>query len=128
MPVLLQIALGGALGSVLRFVLTTLVARLFGGAIPYGTFAVNVLGSFAMGVIAALVLLRGDLGWERAAPFLMPGLLGGFTTFSAFSLETVQLIERGRLAVASVYVGGSVMLGLLALAAGFASVRNWTGP
>lgn len=125
MPVLLQIALGGALGSLLRFAVASLGVRLFGGGFPWGTFAVNLIGSFAMGVVFALVLLRGDLGWQRAAPFLMPGLLGGFTTFSAFSLETFQFIERGRLGVASAYVAGSVALGLLALAAGVAATRAW---
>ena len=71
-----------------------------------------------MGVVFVLVMLRGDAGWQRAAPFLMPGLLGGFTTFSAFSLETFQLIERGRLAAAGAYVGGSAAVGVLALCRG----------
>ena len=128
MPVLLQIALGGALGSVLRFAMAGLAARLFGTAFPWGTFAVNLLGSFVMGVIFVLVLTRGDLGWQRAAPFLMPGLLGGFTTFSAFSLETFQLLERGRQAAAAAYVGGSVVLGLLALTAGVFAARGWLAP
>ncbi len=125
MPVLLQIALGGALGAVLRFLLVAQSARLFGPSFPWGTFAVNVLGSFVMGVVVVLVLLRGEVGWERAAPFLMPGLLGGFTTFSAFSLETFQLLESDRPVAAAAYVGGSVAVGLLALSAGVAAARSW---
>lgn len=126
MPVLLQIALGGALGSVLRFGLVAAAARAFGPGFPWGTMAVNLLGSFLMGVAALLVLARPETGLHRAAPFLMPGLLGGFTTFSAFSLEAVQLVERGRALAAAAYVGGSVALGLVALVAGAWAARAWS--
>ncbi len=123
MPVLVQIALGGALGAMLRYGCVKLAARLFGADLPFGTFAVNVIGSFVMGVVFVLVLTRPESAWARNAPFLMPGLLGGFTTFSAFSLETFQLLERGRGLAAVAYALGSVGLGLAALAAGVAAAR-----
>lgn len=125
MPALLQIALGGALGAVLRFATVAFSQRVLGAEFPWGTLAVNVLGSFAMGAVFVLVLDRGDAGLQRYAPLLMPGLLGGFTTFSAFSLETFQLIDRGRTLAAAAYVGGSVALGLAALVAGVWAARAW---
>lgn len=126
MPVLLQIALGGALGAVLRYGTVSLGVRLFGTAFPWGTFAVNVAGSFAMGLAFALAASRPEFGLRRLAPFLMPGLLGGFTTFSAFSLDAVQLIQNGRGATAAAYVAASVGLSLAALLAGLAAARGWS--
>jgi fluoride exporter len=108
MPVLLQIALGGALGAGLRHLLGTQVARLLGFGFPWGTLAVNTLGCFAMGLAAMLVVRRPELGLQHAAPFVTTGLLGGFTTFSAFSLETFLLVERGRPALAIGYVVASL--------------------
>ena len=122
MPALIQIALGGALGAVLRHLCAAQVARFAGAGFPWGTLAVNVAGSFAMGIAAVLLILRSD--FARAAPFVMPGLLGGFTTFSAFSLEIVQLAERGRPLAALLYAGGSVMLGIVALVAGMWLART----
>lgn len=124
MPALLQIAAGGALGAVLRFATVALGARLFGASLPWGTFAVNVAGSFLMGVVFVLVLTRPEVA--RLAPLLMTGVLGGFTTFSAFSLETFQLLERGRIGSAALYVGGSVAVGLAALAFGVWAARSWS--
>ncbi len=98
-----QVALGGAVGSVLRFLLVAQVRA------PMGTLAVNVIGSFAMGVLA-VTLIR----WQ---PLLMTGVLGGFTTFSAFSLDAVRLWERAP-AQAVLYVGASVLLSIIALACG----------
>lgn len=125
MPILLQIALGGALGAVLRYLLVGSVTRAFGTGFPWGTLAVNLVGCFAMGIVAALVLLRGDPAWQRHAPLLMTGIIGGFTTFSAFALETHQLIERERMVAAMAYAGGSVVLGVLALIGGLALGRHW---
>jgi CrcB protein len=117
------VAFGGALGAVARLGATALAARLAGAGFPWGTLSVNVVGSLAMGVAAGLLLERaGDLS-HRAAPFLMTGVLGGFTTFSAFSLDALTLIERGRTAAALAYAGGSVALSLLALWAGISAVR-----
>lgn len=126
MPVLLQIALGGALGAVLRHGTVSLGARLFGSAFPWGTLAVNVAGSFIMGLTFVLAVESAEFGPHRSAPFLMPGLLGGFTTFSAFSLETIRLVEDGRAAAAAAYVGASVGLSLAALVAGLAAARGWS--
>jgi fluoride exporter len=125
LPVFIQIALGGAIGASLRYAVVLGTTRLAGTGFPWGTFAVNVAGSFAMGVLAVVVVIRRDLGLERYAPLLMPGLLGGFTTFSAFSFETFELIERGRLVAAAGYVGGSVAVGLAALALGAGLARTW---
>jgi CrcB protein len=99
------VALGGALGAVLRF-LATLVWPA-----PWGVLAINVLGSFLIGVLAVWLP-------PRAALFLVTGVLGGFTTFSAFSLDALRLIEGGRLGTAALYVGGSVALSLLACGLG----------
>lgn len=118
MPIILQIAIGGALGAVLRHVVSMQMIRLSGPGFPWGTLSVNVVGSLLMGVLAALLLRRGDAGLAHFAPFLMTGILGGFTTFSAFSLETLVLIERGRAGLALAYAGGSVIAGLAAVFAG----------
>lgn len=109
------VAFGGALGSVLRYLLVAAVSA------PLGTVAVNVLGSFAIGMLS--VWLAG----QKAAPmalFLMTGVLGGFTTFSAFSLDTLKLIEGGRVTEAVVYVAGSVALSLAAVILGAALARG----
>lgn len=114
---LVQIALGGAIGAVLRYLAGLGVLRLVGAtAMPLGVLSVNIVGSFLMGVVAAAVAQRG---LAHLSPFVMTGILGGFTTFSAFSLEAVTLIERGQMGLAGLYVGlsvagsvGGLMLGL----------------
>ncbi len=125
MPPLLQIALGGALGALARYASALAMLRLVGPGFPLGTLAVNIAGSFLMGLAAVAVLARGGEALRGAAPFLMPGLLGGFTTFSAFSLETVMLIERGRAAAAAFYVAASVGGGIAALVLGMWLARGW---
>ena len=124
MPILLQIALGGALGASARYLLASATTRLVGPDFPWGTFLVNVVGCFGIGLAAGLLFGASDLAPRRFAPFAVPGLLGGFTTFSAFTLETFQLMERGSFAAALAYVGGSVGLGLAALVAGL-GVARW---
>ena len=104
MPVLLQIAVGGAIGAALRHLLSTQVARLLGLGFPWGTLVVNALGCFAMGLVVMTAVRRPDLGLGHLAPFLTTGILGGFTTFSAFSLEVFLLAERGRIDLAAAYV------------------------
>ncbi|KPQ05969.1 MAG: CrcB protein [Rhodobacteraceae bacterium HLUCCA12] len=113
------VALGGAAGSAMRYLVVLTAARIFGPAAPLGTVAVNVLGSFLIGV--AVVVLADGRAW--AYPLLVAGFLGGFTTFSAFSLETFRLWEAGHSALAMAYVAGSVGLGLVALVAGLAAGR-----
>jgi CrcB protein len=108
------IALGGALGSVLRYLMVTAIGA------PLGTLAVNVIGSFAIGVLFVLVSREG---WQL---FLMTGLLGGFTTFSAFSLDTLRLVEQGQLLQAALYALGSVALSLSAVALGVALTKGLT--
>ena len=116
----LSVALGGAIGASARFAVNLAAARLFGMGFPVGTLCVNVLGSFAMGVLAVLLLDRAS----PLAPFLLTGVLGGFTTFSAFSLDTLMLWERGQPGLALVYVILSVAASLLAVFAGLALGRS----
>lgn len=111
---LTQVALGGAIGSALRY-----GAVLAIGA-PLGVLIVNVLGCFVMGV--AFVLLQA-----RLSPLLMAGVLGGFTTFSAFSLDALMLWESGRSLMAAVYVGASVLTSLIAMALGAGLARGVFG-
>ncbi len=126
MPVLLQVALGGAIGAALRYASGGVAMRLLGSGFPYGTMFVNILGSFIMGFAAFYMLERMDGSFGRYAPFLMTGVLGGFTTFSAFSLDAVFLIERGRFLAAVIYMGGSVAFAMLALLLGMALARSLT--
>lgn len=111
------VALGGALGAVSRFLLGNQVGKLMGSAWPYGTFIINILGCFCMGVLMTAIMERQLLpaAWRL---FLCVGFLGGFTTFSSFGYEAVSLFSKGELLGALGYVGGSVVIGLLAAAAG----------
>lgn len=126
MPVLLQVALGGALGASLRFLSGAAILRAMGSGFPYGTMFVNIVGSFLMGFLAFYLMERMDGSFSRFAPFLMTGVLGGFTTFSAYSLDALYLLERGRYAGASVYMGGSVILAIGALFLGMTIARSLT--
>ena len=119
----LIVALGSALGGALRHAVNVGCARLLGIGWPYGTFAVNVVGSFAIGAIAAYFALRGH-GGQAWLLFLTTGVLGGFTTFSAFSLDVVLLYERGRLDLAALYLVGSVGASVAALLLALALVRR----
>ncbi len=100
------VALGGAFGATLRY----LVA--LGVAFPMGTLVVNVVGSFVMGLLLVVLAAKG---MDRFAPLLMTGVMGGFTTFSAFSLDAWKLIEAGRVAAAGSYIAASVLLSLGAI-------------
>lgn len=111
----LQVAIGGALGASLRYGATLTLLRVSGPGFPLGVITVNVLGSFLMGVFMVLSFHR-DLG--HLNPFVMTGILGGFTTFSAFSLEAFTLFERGEFIAAASYVLLSVVLSLAALVLG----------
>ncbi|MBE9638987.1 fluoride efflux transporter CrcB [Salipiger mangrovisoli] len=118
----LQVALGGALGASGRYLTGLAMARLLGKGFPWGTLTVNILGSFAMG---ALVVILANTAGNRFAPFLMTGVLGGFTTFSAFSLDFATLYERGDIAQAGLYVAVSVAVSLAALFAGLSVTRSF---
>lgn len=115
--------LGGGLGAALRHGINIGVARLFGGGFPYATFFINVSGSFVMGLIAAWFAFKGDAS-QHWRLFLTTGILGGYTTFSTFSLDAALLYERGQIALAATYVIGSVVLGIVGLFAGLAIVRT----
>lgn len=117
---LITVALGGALGAMLRYLSVHAALRLFGPGFPWGTLFVNVAGSLIMGFAAALILEKTGAG--RLYLFLMTGVLGGFTTFSAFSLDALYLIERGKFAASAAYIGGSVALSVMALIIGL-----WAG-
>jgi CrcB protein len=112
---LLQVALGGAIGASLRYLVVTTVA------FPFGTLIVNVVGSFVMGL--ALVLMV-EKGLDRWVPLIMVGVLGGFTTFSAFSLDALRLFEDGRGMAALGYVVASVSLSILAIVAAVLVLRG----
>jgi CrcB protein len=118
----LIVFLGGGLGAALRHGVNLAAARLFGMGFPYGTLVINLLGSLAMGLIAEYFALKIGLP-QRWRLFLTTGVLGGFTTFSAFSLEAALLYERGQIAGAAIYVVASVVLSIGALFAGLAIVR-----
>lgn len=122
MMMMLWVAFGGAIGAAARYLVGVQAVRLFGPDFPWGTMIVNVAGSFAMGVIISLFALKLQASQEVRA-FLTTGVLGGFTTFSAFSLDFAVLAERKALAAAGFYVIGSVGLSLVALFAGLWVVR-----
>jgi CrcB protein len=120
----LLVFLGAGVGGALRHGVNLGCARFCGPAFPWGTLAVNVVGSFAMGAVAAWLAFRAGEGWSQPLRlFLTTGILGGFTTFSAFSLDAVLLWERGEIVSASAYVAGSVLLSIAGLVAGLALVR-----
>jgi CrcB protein len=116
---LLLIAAGGALGSVARHLMSTFVLRASGSLLGVGTFAVNVVGCIVFGVIAGLAERRFVFGPE-ARLFLLVGVLGGFTTFSSFAFESVQLLRDGQFVAASVNIVGQVVAGLAGLWVAFA--------
>lgn len=126
MYALFLVALGGAIGSGLRHGVNVGAARYLGTQFPWGTFTVNVVGSFLIGALAAWFAFRGDnYTTQSLRLFLTTGMLGGFTTFSAFSLDFALLFERGDLVLGAVYVIASVVLSLAAIFAGLWLVRSF---
>lgn len=118
----LLVALGGAIGAALRFLTGVGMLRLTGPQdFPLAILSVNVIGSFLMGLF---VVFAAHKGLTHLSPFVMTGVLGGFTTFSAFSLETVTLMERGQLGAAGLYVGLSVALSVVGLMLGLWLARG----
>jgi fluoride exporter len=120
------VALGGAIGSVLRHFFNLAALRWFGPNFPWGTMGVNVLGSFAMGVFIELLARRFG-GSNEVRLFVATGVLGGFTTFSAFSLDFAVLAQRGAMVQAMTYALASLALSILALFAGLWLVRSIAG-
>jgi CrcB protein len=121
----LLVFVGGGIGASLRHAVNIISARGLGTAFPWGTFIINISGSLVMGLIAGYLAFKGGASqpWRL---FLMTGILGGYTTFSAFSLDTALLYERGEIAAALFYVLGSVVLSIAGLFAGLALVRHLT--
>jgi fluoride exporter len=119
----LLVFVGGGLGSTLRYCVNVICPILLGPAFPYHTFIINITGSTVMGLIAGYFAFKGDASasWRL---FLMTGILGGYTTFSAFSLDTAVLYERGELGLTLLYVLGSVILSIAGLFAGLALMRS----
>jgi fluoride exporter len=119
----LLVFLGGGIGAALRHGVNLAAARWLGAGFPYATLIENVTGSLAMGVLAGYFAFKGDAsqGWRL---FLTTGILGGYTTFSAFSLDAALLYERGEVVLAALYVVASVALSIGGLFAGLALVRH----
>ena len=124
MSKLLLVVLGGGAGAAARYAVGSHAWRLFGTAWPYGTFICNVLGGLAMGLLVGFLAHRGGADQERLRLLFGVGVLGGFTTFSAFSLETALMIEKSRYAQALTYVSASVLLSVAALFAGLIVARR----
>ena len=121
---LLLIFAGGGLGSVARYLVGTLTFKLLGPGLPYGTLAVNVIGGFVMGGLVGFLAHRGGADQERWRLLIAVGVLGGFTTFSSFSLETARMIETKQYGMAASYAVGSVVLSIGALFVGLLAARR----
>ena len=123
MKIILVIAAGGALGAVGRYAVMVGVGQWTGFASAYGTMAVNIVGSFLLGALLEIMALLWTPS-EEVRVFLVVGILGGFTTFSSFSLDTVLLLQRNELGLATLYIGGSVILSVLSFLAGLSLLRQ----
>jgi len=121
----LLVFLGGGLGAMFRHLINTVSGRMLGTAFPYHTFFINVSGSIVMGLIAGYFAFKGGSS-QNLRLFLMTGILGGYTTFSAFSLDAALLYERGAMGLAVLYVTGSVVLAIAGLFAGLTLIRAVT--
>ena len=126
MKFIIIVAFGGALGAVARYLVYQLSSHWLGTHFPYGTLIVNVLGSFAMGLLIEAMALSWNVSMETRL-FLAVGILGAFTTFSTFSLDFAVLYRRGDLALSMVYVMISVVFSIGALFAGLSLARHWLG-
>jgi CrcB protein len=124
MKLVLMAAAGGALGSSARYLVNVGAGKLIGMGFPWGTLIVNIAGCFAMGMLVGWGAPKGALSQE-ARVFLATGVLGGFTTFSAFSADFALLVERKNFGLSALYVTGSVVLSLVAVFAGIYLVRSW---
>ena len=119
--------LGSGIGGAARYGVNVWSLKAFGAQFPAGTFIVNVAGGLALGLIAGWLAFRAQMPWSQELRlFLTTGLLGGFTTFSAFSLDAMTLIERGDYATAALYVVAPVVLSIAAVAIGLAVIRSFS--
>jgi len=119
----LIVFIGGGLGAALRHGVNVGTARLFGTSFPYGTLTVNIVGCLVMGLLTGYFAFKGDVS-QHWRLLLTTGVLGGFTTFSAFSLDVALLYERGEVTLAAVYVLASVLVSLAGVFAGLALMRS----
>ncbi|WP_341911945.1 fluoride efflux transporter CrcB [Ferrovibrio terrae] len=124
---ILIVFIGAGIGGALRYGVNVAALRLVGAGFPWGTLAINIVGSFAMGLVAEYFALKSGLP-QHWRLFLTTGVLGGFTTFSAFSLETALLYERGEFLAAGLYMLGSAVLAVAGLFAGLAVIRAVVAP
>ena len=120
---LLLVAVGGAVGASLRHLGNLAALRLLGPGFPWGTMAINIAGSLAMGIFIEVLARRFGGASNELRLFVATGILGGFTTFSAFSLDAAAMWERGAFAEMALYAGGSVILAVAGLFAGMAAMR-----
>ena len=122
MNMMFAVAAGGAIGATGRFLMGRLMLTVMGPGFPWGTLSVNILGSFLLGFIVYLMATRYSLShiWQG---FLVIGVLGGFTTFSAFSLEVALMLQKNEIGAAAFYAFGSILIGVLALFAGLYAGR-----
>jgi len=120
----LLVGAGGALGAVARYGASVMFGRLGIGGFPYATMTVNIVGSFLMGLLIGWLALFVSEMQSELRLFIAVGVLGGFTTFSAFSLDAILLFERGDAGQAMIYIGGSVLASLLALSLGLSLMRS----
>ena len=124
MQMILMVAIGGAAGSVLRYLFVKLADGIWGPTFPYGTLGVNVIGGLLAGALYVLLVERYAAAQEWRG-LLLIGVLGGFTTFSAFSVDTLKLLEQSGLLMASANVLSNVALSLMACSAGLWLARHW---
>ncbi|MDI4664617.1 fluoride efflux transporter CrcB [Xanthobacter autotrophicus] len=123
----LIVFLGAGLGGVVRHLVNMAVPKLLGTGFPFATFLINVSGSFLMGIMAGYLAFKDGEFWNQTMRlFLTTGILGGYTTFSTFSLDFLSLVERGAYGSALAYAGGSVALAFMAVFAGIAIMRGLT--
>lgn len=125
MKMVIYVAIGGALGSVARYLTGVGLGRWLGTGFPWATLTVNIVGSLVMGILVGLMVQRWVPSGEMRA-FLTIGILGGFTTFSTFSLDAAGLLQRGEMGMAAAYVLSSVIMGIGGLFAGLYLVRMVT--
>jgi CrcB protein len=119
----LAVFAGGGIGSVIRYALTFAITQRYGPGFPWATFLINVTGSFLIGICAEIIVTRANAPAPLARLFFMTGVLGGYTTFSTFSLDAINLAGDRAVLLALAYVAGSVILGITAAFGGVAFAR-----